>query len=326
MRLFSKARAMTLSAGMLIAVAVAFTTSAVAQDVVKVAKSVPNPLAFAVLDIGIETGIWAKHGLTVEILNFGGDAKMQQAMVAGEVDFGLGSGPGMGFLAKGVPSTVVGVAANQPLSMGLVVGKDSKLKTVKDLKGAKIGISTNASLTYWLARKLSELQGWGPTGIQAVPLGALPSNIAALKAEQIDGFIISAAVGHQLQRKNEGRLLLRFGDYIGKFYTHVIYASNKIIAAKPDVVKRFVQGWSDTVKFMKENKAETVRIARKVTCYDEDSQNNEYDDIMDMMSVDMKFDREALEVVANSFLEMDILKEKPDMTKLFTERFLPTVK
>lgn len=319
-------RTLAVSAAMFAAVGLASSTSAFAQDLIRAGKSVPNPLAFAVLDIGNDAGIWAKHGLKVDIKSFGGDAKMQQAMVAGEIDIGLGSGPGMGFIAKGVPSTVVGVIANQPLSMGLVVGKDSKLKDVKDLKGAKIGVSTNASLTYWLARKLSDLQGWGKEGIQTVPLGALPSNIAALQAGQIDGFIISAAVGHQLERKDAGRLLLRFGDYIGKFYTHVIFASNKLIEEDPDRVKRFVQGWSDTVKFMKENKADTVRFARKVTGYDDDIQNAEYDDMMDMMSVDMKFDREALEVVADSFIDMQILTEKPDMNTLFTERFLPTVK
>lgn len=319
-------RSLAVSVAMLAAAGLASSTSVSAQDLIRAGKSVPNPLAFAVLEIGRDAGIWEKHGIKLDIKTFGGDAKMQQAMVAGEIDIGLGSGPGMGFLAKGVPSTVVGVIANQPLSMGLVVGKNSKLKDVKDLKGAKVGISTNASLTYWLARKLSDLQGWGKEGIQTVPLGALPSNIAALQAGQIDGFIISAAVGHQLARKGEGRLLLRFGDYIGKFYTHVIFASDKLIEEKPDLVKRFVQGWSDTVKFMKENKPDTVRYARKVTGYDQDIQSAEYDDMMDMMSVDMKFDREALEVVADSFVEMQILKEKPDMSKLFTERFLPTVK
>jgi NitT/TauT family transport system substrate-binding protein len=297
-----------------------------AQDVVKVAKAVPNPLAFAVLDIGNDLGIWAKRGLKLEIMSLSGDAKMQQAMVAGDIDFGLGSGPAMGFLAKGVPATVVGVIANQPLSMGLVIGKNSRAKTVADLKGAKIGISTNASLSYWLARKLSELQGWGPNGVQTVSLGALPSNIAALQAGQVEGCVVSASVGHQLQRKNEGRLLLRFGDYIGKFYTHVIFASNKIIETRPDLVKRFVQGWSDTVRQMKENKAETVRFAKKVTGYDDDIQSDEYDDVMPMMSVDMKFDKESSDAVAESLIDLQISNDKLDLSKFYTERFLPAVK
>jgi NitT/TauT family transport system substrate-binding protein len=319
----SRSHLHSLAAAVAITILGLFPRTASADDVVKVAKSVPNPLAFAVLDIGNDAGIWAKHGLKLEIMNSSGDAKMQQAMVAGEIDFGLGSGPGMGFLAKGVPATVVGVIANQPLSMGLVIGKNSKARTVADIKGTKIGVSTNASLSYWLARKLSELQGWGPNGVQTVPLGALPSNIAALQAGQMEGFVMSASVGHQLQRKGEGRLLLRFGDYIGKFYTHVLFASNRIIEKNPDLVKRFVQGWSDTVKYMKENKADTVRLAKKVTGYDDDIQSDEYDDVMQMMSVDMKFDKVSSDIVAGSLIDLQISKEKLDLSKFYTERFLP---
>jgi NitT/TauT family transport system substrate-binding protein len=325
MHTLSRSHLHNLAAAMAITILGLFPRIAAAQDVVKVAKSVPNPLAFAVLDIGSAAGIWAKHGLKLEIINSSGDAKMQQAMVAGEIDFGLGSGPGMGFLAKGVPATVVGVVANQPLSMGLIIGRNSKARTVADIKGTKIGVSTNASLSYWLARKLSELQGWGPNGVRTVPLGALPSNIAALQAGQVEGFVMSASVGRQLQRKEEGRLLLRFGDYIGKFYTHVIFASNRIIEKNPELVKQFVQGWSDTVKYMKENKADTVRFAKAITGYDDDIQSDEYDDVMPMMSVNMKFDKESSDVVAESLIDLQISKEKLDLSKFYTERFLPTL-
>ena len=321
----SRSHLQSLAAAVAAAVVGLAAPSASAQDVVRVAKSVPNPLAFAVLDVGNDAGIWARHGLKLEISNSSGDAKMQQAMVAGEIDFGLGSGPGMGFLAKGVPATVVGVVANQPLSMGLIIGKNSKAGSVADIKGARIGISTNASLSYWLARKLSELQGWGPNGVRTVPLGALPSNVAALEAGQVEGFVMSASVGRQLQRKKEGRLLLRFGDYIGKFYTHVIYASNRIIEKRPDLVKEFVQGWSDTVKYMKENKTDTVRFGKEITGYDDDIQSDEYDDVMPMMSLDMKFDKESSDVVAASLIDLQISKEKLDLSRFYTERFLPTV-
>lgn len=326
MHTLSSSHHISLVAAVLIASLSFWPRVASGQDVVKVAKAVPNPLAFAVLDIGDDVGTWARHGLKLEIMSSSGDAKMQQAMVAGDIDFGLGSGPAMGFLAKGVPATVVGVIANQPLSMGLVIGKNSRAKTVADIKGTKIGISTNASLSYWLAHKLSELQGWGPNGIRTVSLGALPSNVAALQAGQVEGCVISASVGHQLQRKHEGRLLLRFGDYIGKFYTHVIFASNKIIEINPDLVKRFVQGWSDTVRYMKKNKGDTVRFAEKVTGYDDDIQSDEYDDVMPMMSVDMKFDKESSDAVAESLIDLQISKEKLDLSKFYTERFLPAAK
>jgi NitT/TauT family transport system substrate-binding protein len=118
---------------------------------VRVGKSVTQPFAFAPIEIGLEKGIWARHGLELEVSIFAGDAKLQQALVANSVDFGLGSGPSIGFLAKGVPAKAVGVIANEPLSMGLIVGSSSAIRTPGELKGAKIGVSTEGSLTYWLA-------------------------------------------------------------------------------------------------------------------------------------------------------------------------------
>jgi hypothetical protein len=41
------------------------------------------------------------------------------------------------------------------------------------------------------------------------------------------------------------------------------------------------------------------------------------------MSRDMRFKPKALEVIADSFAELEILDKKPDMKTLYTEAFLP---
>jgi NitT/TauT family transport system substrate-binding protein len=305
-----------------LAVVPALTTGAAAADKIRIGKSVNNPLAFAPVDIGLERGIWAQHGFDVTSIDFAGDAKLQQALVARAVDFGLGSGPAIGFLAKGVPAKAVGVIANEPLSMGLTVSHASTIKAAGDLKGARIAISTGGSLTYWLARELSRRLGWGSDGIRTVPLGAVTAELAALKRNQVDGFVASSSQGLMLEKTNDGRLLLEFGNYIKDFHTHVIIASNDMIVNKPDQVRRFLAAWKEVIAFMFANKAETVRIARKVTGLDEDIQSREYDHVMPMMSRNLRFNGKALDAIANSFPELGILPAKPDMSTLVTERFL----
>jgi len=308
-------------AGSLLAAMMAF--AAAAADKVRVGKSVTQPFAFAPIEIGLEKGIWAKHGLELEVPIFAGDAKLQQALVSNSVDFGLGSGPAMGFLAKGVSAKAVAAIANQPLSMGLVVGSSSAIRKPGDLKGAKIGISTEGSLTYWLARELSRQMGWGSDGMKLVPLGAIAAQFAALKGNQVDGFVMSSSQGYLLEKQNDGRLLLAFGSYIKDFHTHVIFATTNMIEKKPDQVRRFLAGWIEVVAFMAANRDETVRIARDVTGLDEDIERREYDEVMPMMSRDLRFSAKALDVIGESFPELKILPKKPDMTTLFTEEFLP---
>src|SRR5579864_643335 len=309
-------------AALLLAAAVGAASAASAADKVRVGKSVSQPFAFAPIEIGTAEGIWAKHDLEVETVIFAGDAKLQQGLVANSVDFGLGSGPAMGFLAKGVPAKAVGALANEPLSMGLIVGAASTIRAPQDLKGAKIGVTTNGSLSYWLARELSRQLGFGSDGIGTVPLGAIGAQFAALKRGQIDGTILSSAQGYQLEKGGEGRLLLRFGSYIKNFHTHVIFATEPMIEQKPDQVRRFLAGWKDVIAFMAANKDETVRLAVKVTGLDEAIERREYDDVMPMMSRDLRFDPAALDAIAASFPEMGIMAEKPDMRALYTEEFL----
>jgi ABC-type nitrate/sulfonate/bicarbonate transport system substrate-binding protein len=309
-------------AALLLATACAAASSALAADKVRVGKSVGQPFAFAPVEIGTAAGIWARHDIEVETIVFAGDAKLQQGLVAGSVDFGLGSGPAMGFLAKGVPAKAVAVLANEPLSMGLIVGMSPTIKTPQDLKGTKIGVTTAGSLSDWLARELSRQLGFGSDGITPVALGAMTAMVAAMKRGQIDGVVLSSSQGYQLEKTGEGRLLLEFGTYIKDFHTHVIYATDDMIRTKPDQVRRFLAGWKETIAFMVANKAETVRVARQVTGLDEAIESREYDDVMPMMSRDLRFSAKALDVIGNSFTEMDILPAKPDMRTLYTEEFL----
>ena len=66
----------------------------------------------------------------------------------------------------------------------------------------------------------------------------------------------------------------------------------------------------------------TVRIARQVTGLDEAIERREYDDVMPMMSRDLRFRPKALDVIGDSFPEMGIMPAKPDMRTLYTEEFL----
>jgi len=55
-----------------------------AAETLRVGKAVPFAWTFTPLDVGIETGQFAKQGLTVEPSGFGGDAKLQQALAAAD--------------------------------------------------------------------------------------------------------------------------------------------------------------------------------------------------------------------------------------------------
>src|SRR5438105_134505 len=110
-----------LTRALVLMVAAAFASAALAADKVRVGKAVPFAWTFTPIDVGIEVGTFARHGLDLTVTGFAGDARLQQGLVSDSIDFGLGSGPGMGFLAKGSPAKAVAAMAGSPMNMSLVV-------------------------------------------------------------------------------------------------------------------------------------------------------------------------------------------------------------
>ena len=300
-----------------------FTPVASAAETLRVAKSVPQAFSFVPLDVGIKNGIFKKNGVEVEASAFGGDAKMQQGMAAESIDIGIGSGPAMAFIVKGAPIKAVAAMAGRPLLLTLVVRADSSVKIVADLKGKKVGVSTVGSLTYWVADELSRQQGWGPGGISVTPVGAFKPMLAALKTRQIDGIVTDVATAYELEKNGEGKILFHVGDLVKDFHIHVIFATNKLVASRPDAIRAFLKGWFETIAFMRKNKANAVQIAKDVMETDAEIAGRVYDELLPMFSDDGKFDPKALAVLSRSYVELQVLDREPDMTKLYTEAFLP---
>jgi len=296
---------------------------ALAQETLRVGKGFPSLFQFTPLDVGIETGIFKKHGVAVEASSFAGDARLQQAFAAGAVDLGIGSGPGMAFIAKGSPALGVAEEAGPPLGVTLAVLKDSPVKSVADLKGKLASISSVGSQTDWMLRELSRQQGWGPDGIRLVALGDVTAQLSALRTKQVDAVPFDITTAYQLEAAGEVRILLKFGDIVKEYVNHVIFATNDVIAKRPEDVRRFLAGWFETIRYVKQNKADTVRIASAVLKIPEPIVSRVYDETLPMLSDDGQFDVKGLAVVSRSLVELKMLPTAPDMKALYTERFLP---
>lgn len=299
------------------------TAPAGAAEKLRVGKAVAFAWTFTPLDVGIETGIFAKQGLEIEASAFNGDARMQQGLTSDSIDIGIGSGPGMAFMTKGVPAKAVFAMAGVPKNMAVMVGYDTPIKTVDDLKGKKLGVTTAGSLTDWIGKRIGTLKGWGPAGIHVVPIGGMPPARAAIKTGQLDGYIGALEVGYALEEAKEWRVITSAAPFVDHFITHVIFVRNEAIEKRPEAVRAFLKGWVDTIAFMKANKEKTVEITAKVLNLSPSVIGRAYDEQISVFSMDGVFDPKAVTVLKQSFIEMGLLKEIPEDNVMFTTQFLP---
>jgi NitT/TauT family transport system substrate-binding protein len=291
-------------------------------DKIRVGTPSVQSFSFLPLRLGAAHGFFSRYGIAVEEVTLNGSAKLHQAMAAGSLDIGLGSGPDLIFLVKGAPEIAVASMAGPPLLLGVIVPYDSPAQTADDLKGKRIGISTVNSLTQWLMRELARQKGWAADSLSYVTVGAeLPNQVAALVTGQIDAVVSSSALGLQLAETKRGRLLFPASDIVRDFMIHTIFASDPLTQKHPDAVRRFLQGWFDTIGFMRANRDEAVRMSRERTNFSMAVEEKQYDLVMPMFSDTGAFAPGALATIQRSFVDLRLIDKEPDLTKYCTERF-----
>jgi NitT/TauT family transport system substrate-binding protein len=291
--------------------------------VVRVGKAQAISATFLPLEIGQSAGLWQQAGIALEIANLRGDVQVQQGLTSGSIDVGLGSGPGLGFLAKGVPAIGIAALAGNPYNMVLVVPQNSAIQKTSDLRGKRIAVSGKGALTDWLAQQVIAQQKWPDDGIVTVPLGDPKAYVAAMKTGSVDGLIAAAELGYDLQEHGQGRILINFGNVVHDFNTHIIFARNDFVSQHPELVQKFLRGWFTSVAYMRSHRAESVAIGATVEGLSPAAMRQTYEAIVGMLSTNGAFDQRTLDHMARSFVELGILDTAPNPRDLITTKFVP---
>jgi ABC-type nitrate/sulfonate/bicarbonate transport system substrate-binding protein len=249
---------------------------------------------------------------------------MAQAMAAGSLDIGDGAGTEMALVAKGVPMIAICESSSTFPFLSIAVPWDSPIKSMKDLKGKNIGISSAGSLTDWLTRELARKEGWQQDDVTRVAIGNGASGvIAAFRQHLVDADIGTTSLFLDMQEKKTGRPLGLVSEFVGKAGSGALYASKHLIDTDPGAISAFLAGWIETIDYIHTHKAETVKIEAGVTGFPESVMSKEYDLTLSMFTRDCRFDAESLATLKRTFADLNLVSTPPDMATLYTEKYLP---
>ena len=293
-----------------------------AADPLRVGFASEACLCFAALPIGEAAGIWQRHNLAVQSFSLQGDAQLQQALAAGSIDVGLGSGPGMGFLTKGVAAKAIAVIAGPPADMALITLATSPIKTLDDLKGTRIAVSSPGSLTYWLVRRTAEAQHWPVTAITPVAMGNFTGSLAAMRAGSVNAMMGGLQTGIQLEADHEGHILTTMDKLVPHFLSHVIFARDDIIKNHPDALRAFLAGWFETIGYMDTHRREIAQTLEKAWKVPAAVTEQTAETIMPTLSRDGAFNPADLDLVEQSLVDLKILPTRPDLRPFIDTAFL----
>jgi NitT/TauT family transport system substrate-binding protein len=179
-----------------------------------------------------------------------------KALISGDIDYFLAWGSTLRAAATGVPVKVVVGLAGRPLH---VLISRPEIKTGKDLKGKIIGVDSFAGTVDYLSRTAARHYGLEPDkDVKIIVTGESPTRLAALKAGAIDATPIDVAFAMKAEEEGLNRLLY-LGDIIDLPLSG-IGVTNEKIAKDREQIKKMIRASLKGTRFMKQNRAETLRM------------------------------------------------------------------
>jgi sulfonate transport system substrate-binding protein len=200
----------------------------------------------------------------------GSSGTLRQAMIAKQYDFGLYAFVHIPIARlAGSPFKSVIELHDQEI-FGLVVRTQLKdqVKTVKDLKGRKIGFTTPGSGTWALGNVYLKKAGLDPEkDAELVSLGGDNAVFyTALQSGRVDAIVSFEPIAERVIADNVGYFLLdiyasgQHRDQIGSDKAAALHLVTRedVIASKPDLVKRMVNVQKKGLDFIRANSASAI--------------------------------------------------------------------
>jgi ABC-type nitrate/sulfonate/bicarbonate transport system substrate-binding protein len=210
-----------------------------------------------------EKGFYREEGLDVLPIQAGMLPGIQ-GLVGGNFHASQILGQGGGAILRGLPLRIVMVFDTRPLNW-LFASKS--IRTVQDLKGKQIAVSSFGAALDQMTRELLQKQGIDPQ--RDVVLRAVeptPNRIAALMTGAVDAAVLNQ-MDRLIAKKNGFNELLFYGDHL-EFVTAGAVVTEKTLAQNPGLVHRFLRGTMRGFLWFKSSEPEVVsRMAKamKVT-------------------------------------------------------------
>ena len=191
---------------------------------------------------------FAPDNYTIEVVPVTGATQIQDALEAGDLDFGL-LGPYSTVIAAtdgNLTSRIVSMTARNGVGL---IGAKGVVESVGDLRGKRIGVPP-PGIQVLILNDLLDTEGLVlGSDVQGIPL-AYADHVAALERGDIDAFIGTEPLCTQSVVSGKGvRLAEATQTPVGNFNT-ANWASAKVLEERPDVVREVVKMQKAAAEFL----------------------------------------------------------------------------
>jgi NitT/TauT family transport system substrate-binding protein len=276
-------------------------------------------VAFLPVYVTEARGFFKDEGLDVLLVLFNAGATNLQALIGGDIQI-MGSafvetlgGRAAGFDVK----NFWGVSNIMPFQLY----SQPDFKSMKQAKGKRFAISRFGSLTDFLTRATLRHFRVDEKDVTILQIGSTPARFAALTAKGVDASIVWFPVT-EIAKSQGYNKLLDLKEVFPEWPYETFAAKETWLNKEREQAAKFLRAYQRGVKYLRENRADAVRILQKYVKMDPAYAPAGYDEYRDSFPLNGQIAEKVIPVVIEQEFESGRIKKKITLEDMVDRSFM----
>jgi NitT/TauT family transport system substrate-binding protein len=268
-----------------------FTADAFAADKIRISVSSLD-VAFLTSGVAYKRGFFKDEGLDVELIRMNANVSIT-ALATGDIDYTMIFGSVVRGAIRGLPMKVV--ASFMDSSTHTLIARP-EYKSIKDLRGKTLGVSSFGATADVAARMMFQKSGIDPEkDIKIIALGSDRARFTALKEGIVDVAVISPPA--DVEGKKMGFNVVARAYEMFSFPFVGLGANNKKIKERSDEVKRTIKALIRANRFITANRDGAIQTLAEWSRSDVANAAASYDGTVKVFNADGSIPESGLKLV-----------------------------
>ena len=262
-----------------------------ALDRIRIALSNPN-MPNLTSQMALKRNFFKDENLDAEIIRMNPNVAIT-ALATGDVDYCQLFGAVVGGAIAGLPVRIVaGFLDNWPMTLIA----QPEVKTLKDLRGKTLGISSFGATPDVAARMMIKQAGIDPEKeIKVLALGSDAARMTALMQRVVDVVVMSPPADTQLEK--QGYKILARAYELFNFPYLGLGTNTRKIKEKPQEIRRVIKAAIRANRFIRDNRDEAVRTFMSWGKVEREFAYASYDALRNLFNADGAVPEDGLKLV-----------------------------
>jgi NitT/TauT family transport system substrate-binding protein len=213
--------------------------------------------------VAMEKGLFKQAGIDITgILGSGGGGTTVRNILASSTPYGeVAVSAALAAKAQGLDLIIVDVGTRSVAEASMVTMPDSGIKSVEDLVGKKVAITSPRSVSEMLFLLVLRAKGIDPGRITRVAAGGYVPGLTMLEKGAVSASVIIEPLS--ILRKDKYRIVYKAGDVLEPMTTSVGITTREFAREHADKLRAIIAGRRAGVQAIYRDPAEAGRILQK---------------------------------------------------------------